>query len=75
MPTVAEPAILVFGATGSLGRHVLDGLLERGTPAAAVTAAGRNEGRLAELASAGFATVRVDLTDPAAVAEVVARHA
>lgn len=75
MPTVAEPTILVFGATGSLGRHVLDGLLERGTQAAAVTAAGRDQGRLAELASAEFATMSVDLSDPAAVAEVVARHA
>jgi NAD(P)H dehydrogenase (quinone) len=72
---VPEPSILLFGATGSLGRHVLDGLLDRETAAATVTAAGRNQARLAELAAAGLATACVDLSDAAAVAEVVAQHA
>ncbi|WAZ26931.1 NAD(P)H-binding protein [Streptomyces cinnabarinus] len=72
--TVSESSILVFGATGSLGRHVLNAMLDRGTAPESVTAVGRNRLRLGELASAGFNTVAVDLSDAAGVADVVARH-
>ncbi|MFI7463012.1 NAD(P)H-binding protein [Nonomuraea sp. NPDC049646] len=72
--TAPEASALVFGATGALGRHVLDALVARGTSPGTITAAGRNRARLAELASAGFNTAAVDLSDSAGVAELVARH-
>jgi NAD(P)H dehydrogenase (quinone) len=70
--TVAEPTILVFGATGALGGHVLEGLIARGVAPATVTAAGRNPSRLAELGKSGFTTV--NMSDSARVADVVAGH-
>ncbi|MEU1720140.1 NAD(P)H-binding protein [Nonomuraea sp. NPDC005692] len=72
--TAPEASTLVFGATGALGRHVLDALVARGTSPETITAAGRNRARLGELASAGFTTAAVDLSDSARVAELVARH-
>ncbi|WP_134728148.1 NAD(P)H-binding protein [Amycolatopsis nivea] len=72
---MAEASTLVFGATGALGQHVLDALVERGRSPETITAAGRNPARLAELASAGFRAASVDLSDEAGVADLVARHA
>jgi NAD(P)H dehydrogenase (quinone) len=72
--TAAEARTLVFGATGALGRHVLDALTDRKVSPETITAAGRNRARLGELASAGFGTAAVDLSDSAAVADLVARH-
>lgn len=72
--TAPEPSLLVFGATGSLGRHVLNALLDRGLAPESITAVGRNRPRLSELASAGFNTAAVDLSDAVGVADVVARH-
>ncbi|WP_037568487.1 NAD(P)H-binding protein [Phaeacidiphilus oryzae] len=72
--TVSEATILVFGATGSLGGHVLDGLVARGVAPGTITAVGRNRSRLKELASAGFGTAAVDLSDSAAAAALVAGH-
>ena len=66
--------ILVFGATGALGGHVLAGLVQRGIPPELITAAGRNRGRLDELAAAGFGFAAIDLGDTGQVAELVARH-
>lgn len=72
--TAAEARTLVFGATGALGRHVLDALTDRKVGRETITAAGRNRSRLSELASAGFATAAVDLSDVAGVADLVAGH-
>ncbi|MFE0023894.1 NAD(P)H-binding protein [Amycolatopsis sp. NPDC059021] len=72
--TVPEASILVFGATGAFGRHVLDALVARGVSPATITAAGRNRARLGELESAGFGTAAVELSDSAGVEELVARH-
>ncbi|MFD9888602.1 NAD(P)H-binding protein [Amycolatopsis sp. NPDC059027] len=72
--TAPEASTLVFGATGALGGHVLDALAARGIRPETITAAGRNPSRLGELASAGFGTAAVDLSDSAGVAELVARH-
>ncbi len=69
-----EPSVLVFGATGSLGRHVVAELTARGTVPEAITAVGRNESRLAELAAAGFTAVALDLADSTGVAEQVSKH-
>ncbi|WP_370934395.1 NAD(P)H-binding protein [Amycolatopsis sp. cg13] len=71
---MADANTLVFGATGALGQHVLDALVSRGVSPETITAAGRNQARLAELASAGFRATAVDLSDSAAVAELVSRH-
>jgi uncharacterized protein YbjT (DUF2867 family) len=57
--TVAEPIILVFGLTGALGGHVLEGLIAPRVAPATVTAAGRNPNRLAELGKSGFATAKL----------------
>lgn len=50
--------ILVTGATGFLGSHVLAGITAAGMP---VLAVGRQSGRSAALAAAGHAVVRQDL--------------
>jgi len=68
---VPEARTLVFGATGSLGRHVLNALVARGTAPETITAVGRNTTRLAELAEAGFGTAALD---SAGVGEVVSNH-
>jgi NAD(P)H dehydrogenase (quinone) len=65
---------LVFGATGALGGQLLPALTARGVPNASITAAGRNTGRLGELAAAGFRTADVDLSDPDRVAKLVGEH-
>ncbi|MER6510220.1 NAD(P)H-binding protein [Nonomuraea sp. NPDC001636] len=72
--TAPEASTLVFGATGALGRHVLDALVARGISPETITAAGRNQVRLRELDSAGFSAAAVDLSDAAGVAALVARH-
>lgn len=69
-----EPRTLVFGATGSLGGHLLTELVARGMAPAAITAVGRNTERLAALAAVGFGTAALDLSDSRGVAELVAGH-
>ncbi|GAA3597078.1 SDR family oxidoreductase [Kineosporia mesophila] len=71
---MAEPTVLVLGATGALGGHVLEALIARGIDPATVTAAGRNPERLQELGRSGFATARVDLSDRDQTVDVVAGH-
>jgi NAD(P)H dehydrogenase (quinone) len=56
-------SIAIFGATGLLGGHVIDELLERGIPAGDILALGRNTERLAKLAGRGLRTAGVDLDD------------
>jgi len=71
---VPEPRTLVFGATGSLGGHLLTELVARGVAPETITAVGRNTDRIAELSGAGFGTAAVDLSDSDAIVEVVAGH-
>lgn len=56
--------IVVTGATGHLGRLVLDNLIERGVDPAEIRAAGRNAEKLAELSSR-VQTAVIDFEDPA----------
>lgn len=72
--TAPKASILVFGATGALGRHVLKGLLQRRIPPGSITAAGRNQVRLEELAAAGFRVAAVDFADTAKVSDLIAGH-
>jgi NAD(P)H dehydrogenase (quinone) len=65
-------SIAIIGATGQLGGHAVDALLERGTPANDILAVGRNEDRLAQLAGKGLRTAVVDLDDKEATATSLA---
>lgn len=65
---------MVFVATGSLGRHVLDGLVAQEVAPATITAVGRNTARLAELTEAGFTVAALDFSDAASVADLISGH-
>ncbi|RMI13888.1 SDR family oxidoreductase [Cellulomonas triticagri] len=60
-------SIVVTGATGHLGRLVVEHLLADGVPADQVVAAGRRTERLADLAERGVRVAAVDFTDPASL--------
>jgi NAD(P)H dehydrogenase (quinone) len=55
--------IVVTGATGSLGRLIVEHLLTRVTEPAQIVAVGRNTSKLAELAALGVSTAVVDYDD------------
>lgn len=59
--------IAVTGATGHLGRLVVESLLQRGVPAAEIVATGRNVERLEDLAARGVTTRVASYDDPAAL--------
>ncbi|GAB3624736.1 SDR family oxidoreductase [Mariniluteicoccus endophyticus] len=63
--------IVIFGATGQLGRHVLDALRDREVAPSDIRAVGRNTERLAELKSQGYETSQTDLDDPQGVRDAV----
>ncbi|WP_432981907.1 NAD(P)H-binding protein [Dactylosporangium sp. CA-233914] len=67
-------SLLVFGATGALGRLVLPELRKRGVAAADITAAGRNQQVLEALAIDGYRTIRVDLDDADQTRAAIAGH-
>ncbi|NUP58569.1 MAG: SDR family oxidoreductase [Pseudarthrobacter sp.] len=60
--------IVVTGATGQLGRHVLEALLERGVPAQDIVAAGRSLDKLADFAARGVRVQAMDYADAGSVA-------
>lgn len=60
-------SIVITGATGHLGRHVVETLLERGVPAQEITATGRSIEKIADLADRGVQIKMMDYTDPASV--------
>ena len=60
-------SIVIAGATGQLGRLVVEELLGRGVPARQIVAAGRSTDQLAELAGRGINTARVDYNDLASI--------
>lgn len=57
-------SIVVTGATGQLGRLIVQHLLADGTPASEVVATGRRVERLADLAEQGVRVVESDYTRP-----------
>lgn len=65
-------SIVITGATGQLGRHVISSLLRLDVQLPDLVAAGRNEDKLGALRELGLATVRVDYTEPATLDEAFA---
>lgn len=61
-------SIVVTGATGQLGRHVIAALLERGVPAGEIVAAGRSVEKLADFAERGVRVHPMDYADAESVA-------
>ena len=57
-------SIVVTGATGHLGRLVVESLLQRGVPAGEIIAAGRDLEKVKDLADRGVRTARIDYSDP-----------
>ena len=64
-------SIVITGATGQLGRHVVEALLERNVPAAGIVAAGRSIEKLADFAARGVQVRAMDYTDAASVARAL----
>lgn len=58
-------SVVVTGATGHLGRLVLDSLLDRGIVPSDITALGRRTDTLESYATAGVRVVTADYDDPA----------
>ncbi|MFV0458803.1 MAG: SDR family oxidoreductase [Actinomycetales bacterium] len=63
--------ILVTGATGQLGRLVVDSLLARGVEPSAIRAGARDVAKAADLAARGVQVVPLDYDQPATVAAAV----
>lgn len=59
----------IIGATGRLGRLVLTHLTRHGVDPASVRAFGRDHEKLLDVAARGFATIAIDLGDPATLAD------
>lgn len=64
-------SIVITGATGQLGRHVVEALLERNVPAAGIVASGRSIEKLADFAARGVHVRAMDYTDAASVAKAL----
>jgi NAD(P)H dehydrogenase (quinone) len=60
-------SLVITGATGQLGRLVVDSLLAKGVAADQIVALGRDDERLADLAALGVTTRKVDYADASAV--------
>jgi len=64
--------IVITGATGQLGRLVVEALLDHGIPARDIVAAGRNLAKLADLAERGVQVRPIDYNDPASLRQAFA---
>ncbi|WP_087872808.1 SDR family oxidoreductase [Arthrobacter globiformis] len=56
--------IVITGATGQLGRLVVEALLDSGVPAEQIVAAGRSTGRIADLGERGVQVRSIDYSQP-----------
>lgn len=64
--------IVITGATGQLGRLVVESLLGRNVPAAQIVAAGRDLPRIADLANRGVQVRPVNYSDPESLRQAFA---
>ncbi len=64
-------SIVITGATGQLGRHVIEALLQRNVPAAEIVATGRSIEKLADFEAHGVQVKPMDYADPASVAQAL----
>ncbi|GAA3891429.1 SDR family oxidoreductase [Leifsonia kafniensis] len=60
--------VVVTGATGHLGRLIVESLLARGAEPTSIVAAGRQADKLAALAELGVTTASIDYSDEASLA-------
>jgi NAD(P)H dehydrogenase (quinone) len=65
-------SIVITGASGQLGRIVVEQLLALGTPPGQIVATGRNLDELSDLAAEGVAVRRADFADPSTLEEAFA---
>ena len=65
-------SIVVTGATGHLGRLVVEALLARGVPAEQIVATGRRIEALADLQDRGVTVRRADFSDPTSLSSAFA---
>lgn len=63
--------ILVTGASGQLGRLVVENLITRGTPANQIVAAVRTPAKAQDLADKGVVVRKADYTDPASLKDAM----
>ena len=64
-------SIVITGATGQLGRHVVEALLQRNVPAAEIVATGRSLEKLADFSARGVQVKPMDYSDAASVAKAL----
>ncbi|MEV4953246.1 SDR family oxidoreductase [Paenarthrobacter nitroguajacolicus] len=64
-------SIVITGATGQLGRHVIEALLERNVPADSIVATGRSIEKLSNFVARGVRAVAMDYDDAASVAQAL----
>lgn len=69
---MSEATLLVTGASGQLGRRVIDLLLESGVSAGRIVAATRTTDKLADLSAQGVVVRRADFDDPSSLREAFA---
>ncbi len=62
--TTPTPPVLVTGASGHLGRLIIDALLARGAAPSDIVAAARDTAKVADLAASGIRTVAFDYDRP-----------
>jgi NAD(P)H dehydrogenase (quinone) len=65
-------SMVITGASGHLGRLVVDELLAAGTSPAQIVATGRDAGKLADLAQHGVTVRRADFADPSTLDDAFA---
>lgn len=64
--------VLVTGATGHLGRHIVEGLLREGVEPGEIVAGGRRLDRIADLPERGVRVVPLDYDEPATIVDAMA---
>lgn len=72
IPESISGSITVTGATGQLGRLVIESLLARGVPAGEIVALGRDLSKVEDLAGRGVQVRHADYDDPATLAPALA---